>query len=118
METLRRQGIGVALDNFGSGRLPLRELAQLEFDRLKVDGAMLGADSESGRRAALGIIAAAAHHLGVPVIAQGIETSDGAAVAQSFGCEIGQGFLFGRPDPQTEFFRLEGALVRGEDSAA
>jgi len=118
IEALRRVGIRIALDNFGSGRLPLRDLARLQFDRLKVDGTMLGADSEAGRQVALGVIAAAAHQLGVPVIAQGIETSDGAATAQSLGCEIGQGFLFGRPDPQTEYFRLDGSLARGERKAS
>jgi EAL domain-containing protein (putative c-di-GMP-specific phosphodiesterase class I) len=60
----------------------------------------------------LGLIAAAARHLGVPVLVQGIETRAGAAVAQVQGCAVGQGYFFGRPDPRTECFRLEGALAR------
>lgn len=117
IEALRCHGVRVALDNFGSGNLPLRELAQLNFDRLKVDGRMLGSDKD--RRATFGVIAAAAHHLGMPVVVQGIETRDGAEQAQLQGAAIGQGFLFGRPDPQTEYFRLEGALARrGPDDAA
>jgi predicted signal transduction protein with EAL and GGDEF domain len=106
----RRQGVRIALDNFGSGRMPLCELAQLEFDRLKVDGTMLG-DGES-RTQAFGVIAAAAQYLGVPLVVQGIETRDGADQAQLQGAAIGQGFLFGRPDPQTEYFRLDGSLAR------
>jgi len=107
---LRRRGFRIALDKFGNGRTPLCELAQLEFDRLKVDGSVLrdGAD----RGATFGVIAAAAHYLGVPVVVQGIETRDGADLAQLRGASIGQGFLFGRPDPQTEYFRLEGSLAR------
>jgi predicted signal transduction protein with EAL and GGDEF domain len=112
----RRQGVRIALDNFGSGRMPLCELAQLEFDRLKVDRAVLG--GEEGARPAFGMIAAAAHYLGVPVVVQGIETRAGADEAQMQGAEIGQGFLFGRPDPQTECFRLDGSLARRAGGAA
>ena len=70
--------------------------------------ALTGGDSG----AVLGLIAAAAKHLGVPVLVQGIETRAGAAVAQFQGCAVGQGYLFGRPDPRTECFRLDGALAR------
>lgn len=119
IEALRHQGIRVALDNFGSGRLPLRELSRFDFDRLKVDGALLAGHDGKDRRAAFGLIAAAAHHLGVPVVVQGIETRDGAELAHGQGATIGQGFLFGRPDPQTAYFRLEGALAPDdEDDAA
>lgn len=118
IEALRQQGIRVALDNFGSGRLPLRELARLDFDRLKVDGALLGSGDGKDRRAAFGLIAAAAHHLGVPVVVQGIETRAGAEQAHSQGAAIGQGFLFGRPDPQTACFRVEGALAPEQESGA
>jgi predicted signal transduction protein with EAL and GGDEF domain len=112
----RCRGVRIALDNFGNGRMPLSELAQLEFDRLKVDGSVLRCGK--GPSPAFGIIAAAAHYLGVPVVVQGIETRDGADQAQQQGAAIGQGFLFGRPDPQTEYFRLEGSLARRIDDAA
>jgi EAL domain-containing protein (putative c-di-GMP-specific phosphodiesterase class I)/GGDEF domain-containing protein len=112
----RRRGVRIALDNFGNGRMPLCELARLEFDRLKVDRALL--DTGEGRGQAFGVIAAAAHHLGVSVVVQHIETRDGADQAQRQGAAIGQGFLFGRPDPQTEYFRLEGSLARRIDDAA
>ena len=120
IEALRCQGIRVALDKLGSGRLPLGRLAELDFDRFKVDGALLVASDGKDRRAAFGLIAAAAHHLGVPVVVQGLETRHGAEQAQLQGAAIGQGFLFGRPDPQTECFRLEGALAPGyaDDAAA
>ena len=110
--SLRRQGISVTLDDFGSGRLPLRDLARLQFDRLKVHRATLG-DTGAGSEAALGLISAAARSLRVPVVVLGIETHAGAREAQTHGCEIGQGFLFGRPDSRTECFRMDGALVGG-----
>jgi predicted signal transduction protein with EAL and GGDEF domain len=112
----RRQGVRIGLDNFGDGRMPLCELAQFEFDRLKVDRTLL--DRGEHRNPAFGVIVAAAHYLGVPVVVQRIETWDGADEAQRQGAAIGQGFLFGRPDPQTEYFRLEGSLARRIDDAA
>jgi EAL domain-containing protein (putative c-di-GMP-specific phosphodiesterase class I) len=109
---LRARGIRVTLDNFGTGGLHLRELARFRFDRIKVDPAAMQGRSGADPGTGLGLIAAAARHLGVPVLAQGIETHAGAEAAQVHGCEIGQGFLFGRPDRATACFRLEGALAR------
>ena len=109
---LRAHGIRVTLDNFGSGRLHLSELASFRFDCIKVSPAVVEGRSGADAGAALGLIAAAARHLGVPVLVQGIETHAGAAAAQVQGCAVGQGYLFGRPDPRTECFRLDGALAR------
>ena len=109
---LRAHGIRVTLDNFGSGRLHLSELASFRFDCIKVSPAVVEGRSGADAGTALGLIAAAARHLGVPVLVQGIETHAGAAAAQVQGCAVGQGYLFGRPDPHTECFRLDGALAR------
>lgn len=109
---LREKGIRVTLDNCGTGALPLGELARFRFDRIKVDAATVrGEGGDAGT--ALALIVAAARHLGVPVLAQGIETRESAAAARVQGCAVGQGFLFGRPDPHTECFRLDGALAGG-----
>lgn len=109
---LHKHHIRVTLDNFGSGRLHLSELSGFHFDRIKVSPAVVEGRTGSDSGAVLGLIAAAARHLGVPVLVQGIETRAGAAVAQVQGCAVGQGYLFGRPDPRTECFRLDGALAR------
>lgn len=108
----RSHGVRVTLDNFGSGQLHLSELARFRFDRIKVSPAVVEGRAGADAGAAMGLIAAAARHLGVPVLVQGIETHAGAAAAQVQGCAVGQGYLFGRPDPQTECFRLDGALAR------
>ena len=109
---LRAHGIRVTLDNFGSGHLHLSELATFRFDRIKVSPDVVEGRAGADAGAAMGLIAAAARHLGVPVLVQQIETHAGAAAAQVQGCAVGQGYLFGRPDPQTECFRLDGALAR------
>lgn len=108
----RAHGISVTLDNFGSGRLHLSELATFRFDRIKVSPEVVEGRADADAGAVMGLIAAAARHLGVPVLVQRIETHAGAVAAQVQGCAVGQGYLFGRPDPQTECFRLDGALAR------
>ena len=109
---LHAKGIRVTLDNFGSGKLHLSELAAFRFDCIKVSPTVVEGRSGADAGTAMGLIAAAARHLGVPVLVQGIETHAGAAAAQVQGCAVGQGYLFGRPDPRTECFRLDGVLAR------
>ncbi|WP_305095892.1 GGDEF domain-containing phosphodiesterase [Croceibacterium aestuarii] len=118
VDELRAHGVGVTLDNFGSGSLRLRDLARFSFNRIKLDPAN-SAGGEGGHPGVeIGVIVAAARHLGVPVLAQRIETYAGAAAARVQGCAIGQGYLFGRPDRKTDCFRLDGALARPMDFAA
>ena len=115
---LRTRGIRVTLDNFGSGNLHLRELASIAFDRIKVNPAAIRRRTDVKTGTALGLIAAAADHLGVPVLVQGIETHAGAAEARIQGCTVGQGYLFGRPLQHTDCFRLDGSLARKHHEAA
>ncbi len=107
----RERGVKVAIDNFGAGRMHLQDLATLRIDRIKVDPAILHSGGGDPRRP-LGLIAAAARHLGVPVLVQGIETQAMIDAVRASGCTIGQGFQFGRPGRLTGCYRLEGALAR------
>ncbi|MXO58721.1 EAL domain-containing protein [Altererythrobacter salegens] len=118
VDAFRKRGVKVSLDNFGSGSLHLRDLADFTFDRFKVDPTALSVDGGGDDGVAMGLIAAAARYLGVPVLAEGIETHACAEAAHVQGCDIGQGYLFGRPDRQTERFRLIGTLARPNDFAA
>lgn len=111
-------GVRVTLDNFGTGRLHLKELARFSFDRIKVEQSALLDSAGSELGLALGLIAATAQHLGVSVLVQGIETLASAEVAQQHGCAIGQGYLYGRPNRETEYFHLQGILAPPSDKAA
>ena len=98
MNHLRASGIRVALDDFGTGQSSLGRLREFHFDKLKIDRAFVSCiltdrPSEHIIRAIL----AMCEGLGMDVVAEGIEEEEQARKLQRFGCQAGQGYLFGRP---------------------
>jgi diguanylate cyclase (GGDEF)-like protein/PAS domain S-box-containing protein len=97
---LRAMGIGIAVDDFGTGHSSLGRLHALSVDRLKVDRSFVQA-MESGERAAAipRAILALATSLGLASVAEGVETEAQAALLREWGCGEMQGYLFSRPVP-------------------
>ena len=100
-EGLRELEIGLAYDDFGAGRTRLAELAAAPPDFLKFDRGMIeGIDRDRGsRRRLLAALVKMAADLGIRSIAEGIERQGEAEVCAELGFELGQGFLFGAPEP-------------------
>ena len=98
---LARLGIGLAYDDFGAGRTRLGELAAAPPDFLKFDRTMIEEiDREPGRRPKLlTALVEMANDLGIRCIAEGIEREAEAEVCAELGFELGQGYLFGMPEP-------------------
>lgn len=98
LETLRRRGIRVVLDDFGTGCFTLHCLSQLPVDSVKIAAPFVHESGISRRSAALlrGLVAFA-HGLGLDVIAEGIETAEQKAFLQGVGCDTGQGHFFVSP---------------------
>jgi len=97
---LKALGCRIALDDFGTGYSSLLHLQSLPFDELKVDRSFVG--SMTQRRESRKIVAAVVglgQSLGLATIAEGIETREQAEILLWLGCELGQGWLFGRPIP-------------------
>jgi diguanylate cyclase (GGDEF)-like protein/PAS domain S-box-containing protein len=89
-------GVGLHLDDFGTGYSSLTALHRLPVDALKIDRsfvATIDAPEESGDVIVRSTVALA-HSLGLPVIAEGIESADQLRHLRSLGCEFGQGYLF------------------------
>ena len=102
LQKLRTAGVTIALDDFGTGYSSLSYLHQFPLQALKIDRsfvAELTASSSSGSNAVVRAILALAGSLGMQVIAEGIETEMQREQLLRLGCEIGQGFFFGEPQP-------------------
>jgi diguanylate cyclase (GGDEF)-like protein len=96
---VKELGVRVALDDFGTGYSSLLSLSQLPVDLLKVARPFLKAVGP-GQPKANGLLAgmvALGRHLGLMTIAEGIETADQHEFLVDLGCDLGQGFLLGRP---------------------
>ncbi len=98
LSQLKHLGIGVILDNFGTGTTSLRGLRQFKVDALKIDRSLVG-EMQSDRAACdiVELIAALAHKMNLKVIAEGIETARQAERLLELGCEYGQGYYFSPP---------------------
>ncbi len=95
---LRRVGIRVSLDDFGTGQSSLGRLREFNFDKLKIDRAFVSSILEDRpSEHIIRAILAMCEGLGMDVVAEGIEEEAQAEKLVQFGCAGGQGYLFGKP---------------------
>jgi EAL domain-containing protein (putative c-di-GMP-specific phosphodiesterase class I) len=103
LQKLRGAGVTIALDDFGTGYSSLSYLHQFPLQALKIDRSFVAeltnSSSNTGSSAVVRAILALAGSLGMQVIAEGIENETQRELLLKLGCEIGQGFLFGAPQP-------------------
>jgi diguanylate cyclase (GGDEF)-like protein len=103
LEALRELGAGVSIDDFGSGNASIAYLAKLPVGELKIDRSFVTPMCESARdEAIVRTTIDLARHLGLHVVAEGIETADVCERLAEMGCDIGQGYLISRPAPAAE----------------
>ena len=102
MDGLRALGVRFALDDFGTGYSALGYLTRFPIDVVKIDRAFVDAMSTDPRAASLvkGILAMTSG-LGLQTVAEGIESEDQLDSLTAMGCQLGQGYLLGRPAPAT-----------------
>jgi diguanylate cyclase (GGDEF)-like protein len=98
VDDLRRVGIRVSLDDFGTGQSSLGRLREFHFDKLKIDRAFVASILEDRpSEHIIRAILAMCEGLGMEVVAEGIEDEAQAERLIEFGCAGGQGYLFGKP---------------------
>ncbi|MFC5569460.1 EAL domain-containing protein [Lysobacter yangpyeongensis] len=107
LDTLRRGGVLAALDDFGTGYSSLSYLHRFPLHALKIDRSFVSAlvPGEGGSVAVVRAVLALANTLGMEVIAEGIETEAQRDCLLAIGCEQGQGFLFSRARPASDWRR-------------
>ena len=95
LSELKAMGIGVSIDDFGTGFSSLEYLKTLPVDVLKVDRSFVSGLPDDPKDAAIvETVIVLAHRLGLKVVSEGVETLEQAAYLASLGCDIGQGALF------------------------
>ena len=96
--TLRRHGVAVSIDDFGSGYSSLSYLQQLPIDSLKIDRSFLRAlDSDVKAVAMMQSMISLARSLGLRTVVEGVERPEQLRVIAELGCDDAQGFYLGRP---------------------
>ena len=101
---LRELGFRIEMDDFGTGYSSLGMISNLPIDALKLDMVFVrNAFNEQKNVKMLELILDLAEHLGVLVIAEGVETKDQMNVLKTMGCHLAQGYHFSRPVPAEEF---------------
>jgi diguanylate cyclase (GGDEF)-like protein/PAS domain S-box-containing protein len=103
LRALSNAGVSISLDDFGTGYASLAHLRRFPVNAIKIDRSFVGdfrTDASNGAiaRAVINL----GRGLGIRVVAEGVETEEQAVYLSSHGCDVGQGFLFGRPMPASE----------------
>ncbi|TPL80399.1 bifunctional diguanylate cyclase/phosphodiesterase [Mesorhizobium sp. B2-3-13] len=100
LKELAEMGISVAVDDFGTGYSNLSYLIDFSFGKLKIDRSFVSRiDTDASSGAVVSTIVGLSRALGVSIIAEGVETESQATLLRAAGCEVVQGYLFGRPAP-------------------
>ena len=92
------------LDDFGAGYSSLNTLKDIAADKLKLDMKFLSGDGDRAKeQVIIAAIIRMAHALSLPIIAEGVETREQAAMLLSLGCHQMQGYYFSRPIPAADY---------------
>lgn len=103
LQELRKLGVKIDMDDFGTGHSSLACLHELPVDVLKIDRSFISNIERSRNFAAMvHAITTMVQNLGLIAVAEGIETLEQLAMLQSMDCELGQGYLFSKPMPVDE----------------
>jgi diguanylate cyclase (GGDEF)-like protein/PAS domain S-box-containing protein len=110
LDTLTRLdelGVSLAIDDFGTGYSSLTYLKRFPVDAIKVDQSFVrDLTTDADDAAIVRAIVAMARSLGLDVTAEGVETIAQRELLQELGCDLCQGYLFGRPVPAPAFTEL------------
>ncbi|MGC9527677.1 MAG: bifunctional diguanylate cyclase/phosphodiesterase [Limnospira sp.] len=109
LSQLREMGVGISVDDFGTGHSSLSRLQNFPVDALKIDRSFI--DQITRHKRDQNFVEATinfAHSLDLTLVAEGIETQQQWDLLRAMGCDCGQGYLISRPADaiaMTQFFR-------------
>ena len=104
LQQLRDLGVTISIDDFGTGFSSLSYVKRLPVDRLKIDQSFIrDVVCDPSDRAIVAAIVNLAHSLRMEVVAEGVETVEQLEYMRSVGCDLVQGYYYGRPMAATQF---------------
>lgn len=100
LSDLRYLGVSIALDDFGTGYSSLSYLTTFRWDEFKIDRSFVqNLEAGSLSQSIIQAVLVLAKQIGAKVVVEGIETGEQLDLLRQTGCDIGQGYLLGRPAP-------------------
>jgi diguanylate cyclase (GGDEF)-like protein len=114
MQAIRAMGVGIAVDDFGTGYATLSYLADLPFTRIKLDRRFISAiETRRDCRSIVTSTIALARELNMSTTAEGVETAGQLQLLQVLGCQSAQGYYFGKPEllPRPSILKPVAALT-------
>jgi EAL domain-containing protein (putative c-di-GMP-specific phosphodiesterase class I) len=109
LRRLKLLGVRVAMDDFGTGYSSLSNLQSFPFDKLKIDRSFIANLHTNPQSAAIvRAVIALGRGIGLPVIAEGVETREQLAFLAAEDCNAVQGYLVGRPLPADAYAQVVG----------
>lgn len=109
---LKKRGITLSIDDFGTGYSCLNQLKRFPVDYLKIDRSFLCQLTSDPDMAAIAkAITTMAHSLNLRVVAEGVETEEQHRMLLGHGCDEGQGYRFGRPEPADKVLKTLRSLA-------
>ncbi|ATX81808.1 diguanylate cyclase (GGDEF) domain-containing protein [Mariprofundus ferrinatatus] len=103
LHQLNEAGFRVSIDNFGTGYSSLAYLKNIPAHELKIDRSfVIGLNSNPSNQKVVRAVISLAHEFELSVVAEGVQTTEELELLSSYGCDIAQGFLTGKPVPASE----------------
>lgn len=99
LQTLRKRGVRIVMDDFGSGQSNLSRLHTLPFDVIKLDKQFTQQIDHPMVYAIVKATVALTKEFGIELVAEGVETTQQCQALQELGCHLVQGFFFSYPQP-------------------
>jgi EAL domain-containing protein (putative c-di-GMP-specific phosphodiesterase class I) len=100
LRQLKELGVRIAMDDFGTGYCSLSNLKAFPFDRIKIDRSFIRCvDTNAEAATIVRAVLSLGRGLGLPVLAEGVETDGELAFLRNELCTDAQGYLLGRPEP-------------------
>lgn len=106
-KTLHSMGFSISMDDFGTQYSNMAVLTQFDFDSVKIDRSMiLNIEKDEKNRLILKHTLAMLKELGMEIVIEGVETEEQVEILAELGCDIVQGFYFGKPEAEEKFYQL------------